>query len=162
ALADVRPPRGHRRRGGALPGGAQSGSRTPIDVVNDFEPVALLVSNYLTIVAKKSLPAKNLTELIAWPKADPDKAAAGTAGAGGIFHLAGIPSQKITGTRFQFVPYRGIAPALQDLVAGRIDLIFADTSAIPQVRAGKHQGIRHHDYTNYRHAFVVAEAYASS
>ena len=78
--------------------------------MNDFEPVALLVSNYLTIVAKKSLPAKNLTELIAWLKANPDKASAGTAGASGIFHLAGILSQKITGTRFQFVPYRELPP----------------------------------------------------
>ena len=108
----------------------------PYDLVIDFEPVAWLVSNYLMIVAKKALPAKNLTELIAWLKANPDKASAGTAGVAGIFHLAGILFQNITGTRFQLVPYRGIALAMQDLVAGQIDLIFADTSAIAQVQAG--------------------------
>src|SRR5215475_8781443 len=69
-------------------------------------------------------------------QANPDKASAGTAGVAGIFHLAGILFQNIKGTRFQLVPYRGIALAMQDLVAGQIDLIFADTSAIVQVQAG--------------------------
>jgi Tripartite tricarboxylate transporter family receptor len=92
-----------------------------------------MASNYLMIIAKKALPAKNLTELITWLKANPDKASAGTAGVAGIFHLAGILFQNITGIRFQLVPYRGIALAMQDLVAGQIDLIFADTSAIAQV-----------------------------
>jgi tripartite-type tricarboxylate transporter receptor subunit TctC len=108
----------------------------PYDVVKNFEPVALIASNYLIIVAKSSLPANNLQELIAWLKSNPDKASAGTAGVGGIFHLAGILFQSITGTWFQYVPYRGIALAMQDLLAGQIDLIFADSSVLGQVRAG--------------------------
>jgi tripartite-type tricarboxylate transporter receptor subunit TctC len=108
----------------------------PYDVLNDFEPVALLVSFYLVIVAKKTAPANNLQEYIAWLKANPDKASAGTTGVGGQGHLAGILFQNITGTRFQQVPYRGNALAMQDLIAGQIDLIFADQSALAQVRAG--------------------------
>jgi tripartite-type tricarboxylate transporter receptor subunit TctC len=88
-------------------------------------------------VAKKAMPANNLKELIAWMKANPDKASAGTTGAGGVGHVIGIFFQKETGTQFQFVPYRGLAPAMQDLVSGQIDIMF-DTSAnsLPQVRAG--------------------------
>jgi tripartite-type tricarboxylate transporter receptor subunit TctC len=108
----------------------------PYDVLNDFEPVALLVSFYFIIVAKKALPASNLKELIAWLKANPGKATVGTDGVGGHGHLAGILFQNITGTRFQLVPYRGNAPAMQDLLAGQIDFIFADLSALAQVRAG--------------------------
>ena len=108
----------------------------PYDVLIDFELVALLVSFYFIIVAKKDLPANNLKELIAWLKANPDKATVGTDGVGGHGHLAGILFQNITGTRFQLVPYRGNAPAMQDLLAGQIDFIFADLSALAQVRAG--------------------------
>ena len=75
----------------------------------------------LLIVAKKAMPANDLKELIAWLKANPDKASQGTAGAGGASHVAGVFFQKATGTRFQFVPYRGSAPAMQDLLAGQID-----------------------------------------
>src|SRR5262245_56484399 len=62
-------------------------------------------------------PAKNLRELLAWLKANPEKATQGTAGAGSPQHIAGIYFQKETATRFQFVPYRGVAPAMQDLLA---------------------------------------------
>jgi tripartite-type tricarboxylate transporter receptor subunit TctC len=108
----------------------------PYDVVSDFQPVALLIRFPLVLVARKELPANNLAELIAWLKANPDKASAGTTGVGSSGHLAGILFQKITGTRFQNVPYRGNALALQDLLAGQIDLIFNDQSALPLVRAG--------------------------
>jgi tripartite-type tricarboxylate transporter receptor subunit TctC len=108
----------------------------PYDVVSDFEPVALIVSFYSMMVARKAVPANNLKELIAWLKANPDKAAAGTIGVGSSGHLAGILLQNITGTRFAQVPYRGNALALQDLLAGRIDFYFADMSALPQVQAG--------------------------
>jgi tripartite-type tricarboxylate transporter receptor subunit TctC len=74
--------------------------------------------------------------LIVWLKDNPDKASAGTTGVGGQGHLAGILFQNITGTRFQHVPYRGNALAVQDLLAGQIDLIFNDMSALAQVRAG--------------------------
>jgi tripartite-type tricarboxylate transporter receptor subunit TctC len=92
------------------------------DLVNDFEPIALLAMEPLLFVGKKAMPANNLTELIAWLRANPDKASAGIAGVGANGHLTGIAFQKETGTRFQFVPYRGNGPAMQDLVAGQIDL----------------------------------------
>jgi tripartite-type tricarboxylate transporter receptor subunit TctC len=107
------------------------------DLLNDFEPVAPLVTNPLLIVSKKTMPAKNLQELIGWLKANPGKASEGTTGPGGSSHVAGIYFQRETGTRFQLVPYRGAAPIMQDLLAGQIDLMmdFAANS-LPQVRAG--------------------------
>jgi tripartite-type tricarboxylate transporter receptor subunit TctC len=107
------------------------------DILTDFEPVALLTGAPLWLVARKSMPAANLQELIAWLKANPDKASAGTVGIGTAAHLCGLYFQDRTGTRFLFVPYRGGAPAYQDLIAGQIDLMCADTSATaPQVRSG--------------------------
>jgi tripartite-type tricarboxylate transporter receptor subunit TctC len=109
----------------------------PYDLLNDFLPVALLVTNPLLIVAKKSMPANDLKELIAWLKANPDKASAGTGGAGGASHVAGVYFQNDTGTRFPFVTYRGLGPALQDLVAGQIDMIIDyPANSLPQVRLG--------------------------
>src|SRR5436190_5072306 len=84
------------------------------DLVKDFEPVILVATQPLLLVANKSVPAKNLTELIAWLKANPDKAWQGTGGH--LDHVAGALFQKETGTRFGFVPYRGINQAMQDLV----------------------------------------------
>jgi tripartite-type tricarboxylate transporter receptor subunit TctC len=107
------------------------------DVQKDFEPVALLSSNALLIVGRKNLPANNLTELVAYLKANPDKATQGTSGVGSVGHVGGAFFQSVTGTKFQFVPYRGLAPAMQDLMAGNIDLMFdTPTSSIPQVKAG--------------------------
>lgn len=107
------------------------------DLQADFAPVALLSSNPLLIVSSKKTPANNLQELIAWLKANPDNASQGTSGVGSVGHIGGLFFQKITGTKFQFVPYRGLAPAMQDLMAGNIDLMF-DTPAtsLPQVKAG--------------------------
>jgi tripartite-type tricarboxylate transporter receptor subunit TctC len=107
------------------------------DLVKDFEPISLLASNPMVIVAKKAMPARDLIELIAWLKANPDKASAGTTGTGGASHVAAIFFQKETGTRFQFVPYRGLAPAMQDLVAGQIDLMLDNpATSLAQARAG--------------------------
>jgi tripartite-type tricarboxylate transporter receptor subunit TctC len=107
------------------------------DVLNDFEPVALLTNNSQLIVGKKTLPVNDLKDLVAWLKANPDQALAGTAGVGSPQHIFGILFQNATGTRYRFVHYRGGAPAMQDLVAGQIDLIVADlTTSLPQVRAG--------------------------
>src|SRR5436853_634017 len=92
------------------------------DLLNDFEPVSLSATDSLLIVAKKAVPAKDLKELIVWFKANPDNASQATVGAGGLAHVAGVFFQKETGTRFQFVPYRGTGPAMQDLIAGEIDL----------------------------------------
>ncbi|MPZ57002.1 MAG: tripartite tricarboxylate transporter substrate binding protein BugD [Rhizobiales bacterium] len=107
------------------------------DVVDDFEPVALLSTQPLMIVARKDMRAKDLKELIAWLKANPDKATQGTTGPGSTIHLAGALFQKMTGTRFASVPYRGTNLAMQDMVSGRIDIMFDLASlSMPQVRAG--------------------------
>jgi tripartite-type tricarboxylate transporter receptor subunit TctC len=108
------------------------------DVVNDFEPVSLLASYSQMIVAKQAIPANDLKEFIAWLKANPDKASQGHPGVGSQGHLGGIFFQQLTGTRFQHVPYRGLTFAMQDLVAGQIDMVFPDpASALPLVRAGR-------------------------
>jgi tripartite-type tricarboxylate transporter receptor subunit TctC len=109
----------------------------PYDLLRDLEPVAQLPSNPQWIVAKKSVPASNLKELIAWLKANEAKVSAGTAGPGSASHVAGVYFQNITGTHFPFVPYRGTGPALNDLIAGQIDLIVDQTSnSMAQVQAG--------------------------
>jgi tripartite-type tricarboxylate transporter receptor subunit TctC len=111
------------------------------DVLKDFEPISLIANNSWLIVAKKTMPANDLKDLIAWLKSNPDKASQGTAGPGSPHHVAGVFFQKETGTRFQFVPYRGAAPAMQALVAGQIELIIdSPTIAMPQVRAGTIKG----------------------
>ncbi len=107
------------------------------DVLKDFEPIALVASNPWLVVAKKAMPANDLKSLIAWLKANPGKASAGTAGVGSPAHVFALFFQRATGTRFQFVPYRGNAPALQDLMAGQLDLMVDNpTNSLPQVRAG--------------------------
>jgi tripartite-type tricarboxylate transporter receptor subunit TctC len=107
------------------------------DVVKDFAPIALLADAPLLLVAKKAIPANDLKELIAWLKANPDKASMGTVGAGSPGHLLGLLLQKETGTRFGLVAYRGAGPAIQDVVAGQIDTTFVNTAtSLPQVRAG--------------------------
>jgi len=108
------------------------------DVLKDLEPVGMICANPLLIVARSSFPAKNLGELIAWLKANPDKASAGTAGVGSGTHMGGLYFQSTTGTKFQYIPYRGSGPAMQDLLAGRLDLMVDQASnSLPQVRAGK-------------------------
>jgi tripartite-type tricarboxylate transporter receptor subunit TctC len=98
------------------------------DLLSDLQPVMLIGSEPLLIVGKKSLPADDLKGLIGWLKANPDKASVGIAGVGATGHLAGISFQKETGTQFQFVPYRGNAPAMQDLLAGQIDFMIEPAS----------------------------------
>jgi tripartite-type tricarboxylate transporter receptor subunit TctC len=111
--------------------------RLGYDLVDDLEPVVLLPSNPMIIVSKTAVPAKSLAELLAWLKARPSPATAGTAGAGSGSHIAGLYFETITGLKLQYVPYRGTAPALNDLVAGQIDLMIDQTSnSINQVRAG--------------------------
>src|SRR5256884_4053104 len=107
------------------------------DLVTDLEPVVLLPSNPMIIVSKNAVPAKSLQELLAWLKARPTPATAGTAGAGSGSHIAGLYFENVSGIKLQYVPYRGTAPAMNDLVAGNIDLIVDQTSnSIGQVRAG--------------------------
>jgi tripartite-type tricarboxylate transporter receptor subunit TctC len=109
----------------------------PYDLLKDLVPVAELPANPQLIVSKKSVPAGDLKEFIAWLKANESKVSAGTAGPGSASHVAEIYFQNLTGTQFPLVPYRGTGPAMNDLVAGQIDLIIDQASnAIPQVKAG--------------------------
>jgi tripartite-type tricarboxylate transporter receptor subunit TctC len=108
------------------------------DVLKDFEPISLIATNSYLVVAKHAVPANDLKSFIAWLKANPDKASEGTAGPGSPQHVGGVFFQQATGTRFLFVPYRGAAPAMQDLLASQIDFIIDDpTNSLPHVRAGK-------------------------
>jgi tripartite-type tricarboxylate transporter receptor subunit TctC len=107
------------------------------DVVKDFEPIGLLANTPVLILAKNAVPANDLTGLIAWLKANPDRALFGTAGVGSPPHIAGVLFQQISDARFQFVHYRGSAPSMQDLVAGQINITNdAPAISLPQVRAG--------------------------
>ncbi len=107
------------------------------DLLKDLAPVALLPSNPFLIVSRTGVPAKTLPELIAWIKASPRPVVAGTPGIGSIPHVAGILFENLTGTKLQFVPYRGAAPSLQDLVAGQIDMMFDQVwNSLAQVRSG--------------------------
>jgi tripartite-type tricarboxylate transporter receptor subunit TctC len=107
------------------------------DLVADLEPVVLLPSNPMVVVSKNAVPAKSLDELLAWLRSRPTPAAAGTAGAGSGSHIAGLYFESVAGVKLQYVPYRGTAPAMNDLVAGQIDLIVDQTSnSINQIRAG--------------------------
>jgi tripartite-type tricarboxylate transporter receptor subunit TctC len=105
------------------------------DVLKDFEPISLLAHTPQMIVARKTMPANDLHEFIAWLKANPDRASQGTGGLGSLAHLAGILFQERTGTHFQSIP--GRTSAMTDLMAGNIDLMIDQTSnALPQVRGG--------------------------
>jgi tripartite-type tricarboxylate transporter receptor subunit TctC len=107
------------------------------DVLNDFEPVALVGNGPQLIIGKPKLPARDLRELIGWLKNNSSKATAGTAGPGSGAHVAGVFFQNLTDTSFAFVPYRGAGPALNDLMAGQIDIMFDQaTNSLPQVRGG--------------------------
>jgi tripartite-type tricarboxylate transporter receptor subunit TctC len=111
------------------------------DVVKDFEPVALLISGPILIVTKTAIPAKNLKELIQWLKANHEKIVQGHNGAGGAQHLCGIELQRTTGANWQFVPYRGAAPALQDVIGGRVDLMCpSPASSLAMVHSGLVRG----------------------
>jgi tripartite-type tricarboxylate transporter receptor subunit TctC len=102
--------------------------KLPFELLTDLDPIILIGSEPLLIVGKKSLPADDLSGLIAWLKANPDKASVGIAGVGATGHLTGISFQKATGTKFQFVPYRGNGPAMQDLLAEQIDFMIEPSS----------------------------------
>jgi tripartite-type tricarboxylate transporter receptor subunit TctC len=109
----------------------------PYDPLKDFEPVSLVAAQPLLVIGRKTLPPNTLKELIEWLKASPYTATQGTAGSGGASQVAGAFFQKATGTRYQSVPYRGSGPAMQDLLAGQIDMMIdLAASATPQVRGG--------------------------
>jgi tripartite-type tricarboxylate transporter receptor subunit TctC len=108
------------------------------DVMKDFAPISLLSTSPVLFVGRNSLPQGNLRELIDWLRANPGKASLATTGQGGGPHIVGGAFQANTATQLQVVPYRGVAPALQDLMAGHVDLLFVEIAgALPYVREGK-------------------------
>ena len=108
------------------------------DLLKDLDPVARLTSYPMLLVAKNDIPAKDVKEFVAWVRANQDKASAGSIGVGSAAHVAGVNFQSITGLKFQYVAYRGAAPALQDLMGGQIDFLFDHLAhSLPHVRAGK-------------------------
>ena len=110
----------------------------PYDMLKDLDPIAMVATNPQLIVSKNAVSAKDLKELLAWVKANQEKVSIGTGGAGTPSHVSGVYFQNITGTKPQIVHYRGAAPAMQDLIAGHIDLSFDQAaSALPLVRGGK-------------------------
>jgi tripartite-type tricarboxylate transporter receptor subunit TctC len=107
------------------------------DLVRDFEPISLIANGPFLIVARKGIPANDLKGLLSWLKANPGKVTAGHDGVGSLEQVGAVMFQNSTGTSLQLVPYRGSAPALQDLVAGQIDMMIEGAIvALPQVRAG--------------------------
>jgi tripartite-type tricarboxylate transporter receptor subunit TctC len=115
--------------------------KLPYDTLADFAPIALLSNNPGLIVGRKNLPANDLKELVAWLKANPETATQGTPGVGGFGHIGGVFFQNVTGTKYQFVPYRGAAPMITDLLAGQFDMaIDTPTTSIPQIRSGTIKG----------------------
>lgn len=110
----------------------------PYDPLKDFEPISLIATAPQVIVARNTMPAKDLPELVAWLKVNPDEATLATPGSGSPPHIAGILFQQLTGARIRFVPYQGAASAMQDLLAGRIDLSILQAAVVlPLVKAGK-------------------------
>jgi tripartite-type tricarboxylate transporter receptor subunit TctC len=108
------------------------------DVLTDLEPVALMTTSPMWLLSGVKLPAKNLTELIAWLKANPNKASAAVVGPGSPAHLCGVYFQNSTGTTFQFVPYKGAGPAMQDVMSGQVELTCLEASATrAHVQSGK-------------------------
>jgi len=108
------------------------------DILNDLEPLADIATNPQLLVTRKDLPANDLKGLIAYTQANSDKVTAGTAGVGAASHIGGLYFEQKTGAKLRFIPYRGGGPALQDVVAGQIDIMFDQAAnSIPQVQAGK-------------------------
>ena len=108
------------------------------DLLNDLDPVGMIGANPMLVVSKNGVPAKTLKELISWIKANEAKVTFGTAGVGSGAHFSGLYFQSLIGTKARYVPYRGTGPAMQDLVAGNIDIIVDQASnSMPQVQGGK-------------------------
>jgi tripartite-type tricarboxylate transporter receptor subunit TctC len=101
----------------------------PYDFLRDFEPISQIATGPMLILSRKTVAANDLQEFMAWLKAHPDNLSFGTGGLGSPPHISGLSFEKAAGAHFQFVPYRGTAPAMQDLVAGHIDLMFDQASA---------------------------------
>ena len=116
------------------------------DILKDLQPISLLTASPLWILAKNDLPPNTPAELYAWLKTRTNPVTFGTVGAGSPAQLVGIELAKAIGAHFQYVPYRGAAPAMTDLVAGQIDMACLEASGTyPNVQAGRFQGLCRYD-----------------
>jgi tripartite-type tricarboxylate transporter receptor subunit TctC len=116
--------------------------KLPYDPVKDFEPVSLIAQAPLLVVVHPSLPVKSVKELIALSKAKPGALTYASNGAGGSSHMAVELFQMMTGTKLLHVPYKGLSPALTDLISGEVQLMFSSAVAmLPQVKAGRLRAI---------------------
>jgi tripartite-type tricarboxylate transporter receptor subunit TctC len=114
----------------------------PYDPIKDFDPVSLIAMVPNILIAGKHTPYNTVQEFVAYAKANPGKVTYGSSGIGTSLHLSGELFNKLTGSRMQHVPYRGAALAIQDLLAGQIDVVLDNiTSALPQARAGAVKGL---------------------
>ena len=100
------------------------------DVLKDFDPIALLSTSPVALIARKTMQAPDLKELIVWLRKTPEGATAGSFGQGSGPNIISAAFQNLTGTKLRMVTYRGNAPALQDVVSGQIDLLFAEQASI--------------------------------
>jgi tripartite-type tricarboxylate transporter receptor subunit TctC len=108
------------------------------DPVKDFQPVAMIAKIPNVMIVNKDIPAKDLREFIAWVKANPGKLAYGSSGTGGVMHISGEVLKKMAGLDMLHVPYKGSAPAIADMVGGRVVMLFDNiTGAIGPIRSGQ-------------------------
>lgn len=108
------------------------------DITRDFVPVGMAAVFPIVLVVNPSLPVNSVSELIAYAKANPGKLSFGSSGTGGGTHLAGELFNAMAGVKIQHIPYRGSAPAMQDLLGGQVQVMFADgPSAVPHLKTGK-------------------------
>jgi len=116
--------------------------KIPYDPVKDLAPVGIVSTIVQAVIVKKDLPVKSLAELVTYAKANPGKLNYGSSGAGGLTHYAVELFEARTGTHMVHIPFKGGAPATAALVAGDIDLSFANmTDALPQIEAGTVRGL---------------------
>ena len=113
-------------------------SKPPFDAVKDFSPISLIATGAYMLVANPSLPAKNVKDLIALAKSRPGQLSYGSAGTGNATHLVGELMSSMAGIRMTHVPYKGVGPALTEVMGGQVHMMFGSISATnPQAKAGK-------------------------
>jgi tripartite-type tricarboxylate transporter receptor subunit TctC len=113
------------------------GEPLPFDPIKDFMPVSLVATGSFVVAVNKALPVKSIPELIAYAKANPGKLNFGSSGKGGAPHLATELFASMAGVKMVHVPYRGLGPAVADLIAGQIQVLFADVPlVVEQAKAG--------------------------
>jgi len=116
--------------------------KLPFDTATEIAPVAMINEHTNILVVPKAFPAQNVTELLALLRQRPGQHSFGSVGAGGVSHIAGEMFMRATGTQLIHVPYRGVAPLLNELLAGRLDMTFTSVASVmPQLNDGRVRGL---------------------